>query len=177
MASRPRAELLALPDGGSCLSERRFAPQALSCWPDICREVSAIGRHLIKLPAMPEHMLAERQGSRWAWEIPGRKRQQIEAFAAATNESGGQPCSTGVAARGISAACWRRHGRRRCIHWRSTPACALDQVLALARRADVMQEFVISDAMTTENWPQPGQHAVALHACGELHRRLIQQGA
>ena len=31
--------------------------------------------------------------------------------------------------------------------------------------------------MTVTDWPQVGQHAVALHACGELHRRLIQQGA
>jgi hypothetical protein len=46
----------------------------------------------------------------------------------------------------------------------------------LAGKLAVDQHFWPRDALTVTDWPQVGQHAVALHACGELHRRLIQQG-
>ena len=47
----------------------------------------------------------------------------------------------------------------------------------LAGRVPVAQEFVVADVLTATNWPRPGQHAVALHACGDLHRSLIERGA
>lgn len=165
-------ELLAQPDDAVAYLNDDLSA-ALSLLATHISQVSVIGP-LTKLQAMPQHMLAER-GAHWAWEIPGRKRQQIEAFVAAT-ESGGQPVLDWCGGKGhlgrLLAQAWQTP-----VHTLEIDAGLCESGSALARRADVMQEFVISDAMTTENWPQPGQHAVALHACGELHRRLIQQGA
>jgi hypothetical protein len=47
----------------------------------------------------------------------------------------------------------------------------------LARRAAVNQEFVATDVLMATGQTAPGRHAVALHACGELHRQLIRRGA
>ena len=129
---------------------------------------------LAELPRRPGGTLAE-QPSSWAWEIPGRKRQQIEAFAAASQ------CA------GSSVIDWcggKGHlGRLLALQWQvPVHTLEIDAVLcadgvALANRQRLNHDFVNSDALTVANWPQRGQHAVALHACGNLHRRLIQQGA
>lgn len=129
---------------------------------------------LAELPAAPGVTLPDRS-AHWAWEIPGRKREQIEAFAAAAGQSR-QPVLDWCGGKG-------HLGRLLALAWQ-TPVHTLeiDAVLCeagegLAQRAGVRQEFVVSDALTVANWPRPGQHAVALHACGELHRRLIRDGA
>lgn len=46
----------------------------------------------------------------------------------------------------------------------------------LATRAKVPMRFVHGDAFSdaAKELVQPEQHAVALHACGELHMRLLQ---
>ena len=112
---------------------------------------------------------------RWAWEIPGRKRQQIEAFAAAARPAG------------ASVLDWcggKGHlGRLLALEWgRSVHTLEIDAALCadgagLAERLAIDHKFAQQDALTAAEWPQAGQHAVALHACGELHRRLIEQGA
>jgi len=138
-------------------------------WP----EVEAIAP-LSALPELPRAGLAAR-GDRWAWEIPGRKRQQIEAFAAAAR-CGGRPVIDWCGGKG-------HLGRLLASEWQLPvhtleidPAlCAAGE--ALARRAPVRQQFVQADALITADWPRVSQHAVALHACGELHRRLIRHGA
>lgn len=129
---------------------------------------------LIELPVMPGKAQPER-GAHWAWEIPGRKRQQIEAFAAAASHSG-QPVLDWCGGKG-------HLGRLLALAWQ-TPVKTLDidPVLCaagagLAQRAGVRQDFVVADALTVANWPRAGLHAVALHACGNLHRRLIRDGA
>ena len=129
---------------------------------------------LADLPRRPGRSL-DKQNSSWAWEIPGRKRQQIEAFAAASQ------CA------GSSVIDWcggKGHlGRLLALQWQvPVHTLEIDAILcadgtALADRQRLNHEFVNSDALTVANWPQSGQHAVALHACGNLHRRLIQHGA
>ncbi len=111
----------------------------------------------------------------WDWEIPGRKRAQIEAFAAAA-ERQGQPVLDWCGGKGhlgrLLALAWQVP-----VHSLDFDAALCEEGEALARRAGIKHGFVHADALQVETWPQAGQHAVALHACGELHRRLIRCGA
>lgn len=165
-------ELLALSDAETaCLNDNGAA--ALALLARHLPEVAAIGS-MAELPQCPATVLADRD-ERWAWEIPGRKKQQIEAFAAAAR-NGGQPVIDWCGGKG-------HLGRLLASEWQTAVhTLEIDPLLchggeALARRASVDQQFVVADALNTAVWPGAGRHAVALHACGELHRRLIRQGA
>jgi hypothetical protein len=165
-------ELLALPDD-EVVRLNNDGGAALALLAHHLPEVTAIVP-LAELPERPRIGLAER-GERWAWEIPGRKRQQIEAFAA-TAQRGGQPVIDWCGGKG-------HLGRLLAGEWQlPVHTLEIDPVLCaagetLAQRASLRQQFVVADALSTTAWPSAGQHAVALHACGELHRRLISQGA
>ena len=110
----------------------------------------------------------------WSKGIPGRKRAQIEAFAAATQSTG----------RTVLDWCGGKGhlGRLLAREWQvPVHTLEIDPDLCsdgqqLAARLGVQQDFVLADALAVETWPGPGQHAVALHACGELHRRLLVRG-
>lgn len=112
---------------------------------------------------------------RWAWEIPGRKRAQIEAFAASAR-CAGRPVVDWCGGKG-------HLGRLLAGQWRqAVHTLEIDPVLCaeggrLAARQAATQDFVVADALAVTDWPRRDQHAVALHACGELHRRLLQHGA
>ncbi len=143
----------------------------------------ALARHIPEVTALtPLLKLEQRQpppasgdGERWAWEIPGRKRAQIEAFAAAAS-SDGQPVLDWCGGKG-------HLGRLLACQWQvPVRTLEIDAALCrageqLARRLGVGQEFIAADALGTDLQAAAGQHAVALHACGELHRRLIRLGA
>ena len=114
-------------------------------------------------------------GSRWAWEIPGRKQQQIEAFAAAAS-----PAAVPV----LDWCGGKGHlGRLLALQWQlGVTSLEIDALLCqageqLAGRARVAQKFLCRDALTATDVFLPNQHAVALHACGNLHRTLIRGGA
>lgn len=164
-------ELLALPDTEAVrLNDDGTAALALLArhLPDV-----AALQALADWPVLPATALKE-QDRFWAWEIPGRKRQQIEAFAAKAS-NGGQPVLDWCGGKG-------HLGRLLAQQWQ-TPVHTLeiDPVLCaageeLARRGAVDQQFVVADALAVGDWPKAGGHAVALHACGELHRRLIRRG-
>ncbi|NJD26628.1 MAG: methyltransferase [Betaproteobacteria bacterium] len=107
--------------------------------------------------------------------MPGRKRCQIEAFAGAAGGAG-KPVLDWCGGKG-------HLGRLLALNW-AVPVTTLeiDAELcavggALARRAGALQDFVVADALTAAGVPAPGHHAVALHACGHLHRRLVREGA
>jgi len=163
-------ELLALDDATTAyLNDDAGAALAL-----LARHLPAVAE-LAALGELPRRSAVESAapGERWAWEIPGRKRSQIEAFAAAA-QSAGVPIIDWCGGKG-------HLGRLLALHW-GVPVTTLeiDPVLcvegeALARRMSLAQEFVVADALASE--PPAGSHAVALHACGELHRRLIVHGA
>jgi hypothetical protein len=164
-------ELMALPEADVVrLNEDGTAALAL-----LARHIPAVSTlaPLADVPAVQGMPLPNRS-AHWAWEIPGRKREQIEAFAAATGQ-GSQPILDWCGGKGhlgrLLALAWQTP-----VHTLEIDAglCAAGE--SLARRAGVRQEFVVSDALTVADWPQAGQHAVALHACGELHRRLIRDG-
>lgn len=166
------AELLDLPESDVAPLNAAGAP-GLALLARHIPAVADLGR-LAELPVIPGKAQPE-QGAHWAWEIPGRKRQQIEAFAAAASY-GGQPVLDWCGGKG-------HLGRLLALSWQAqVRTLDIDPVLcaageALAQRAGVRQDFVVSDALTVAEWPRAGQHAVALHACGELHRRLIRDGA
>lgn len=131
--------------------------------------VAGVGK-LSEVPARHRRALPT-LGRHWAWEIPGRKRQQIEAFAAAT-VSGNRPVLDWCGGKG-------HLGRLLGLAWQTRVATLeIDHTLceagdALAARAGLNHEFIVTDALTVSDWPRAGDHAVALHACGNLHRRLI----
>jgi hypothetical protein len=114
-------------------------------------------------------------GWRWAWEIPGRKQQQIEAFAAAAHPTG-LPVLDWCAGKG-------HLGRLLALQWQvAVTSLEIDPVLCdqgaqLAVRSGVSQKFACKNALTVTNAFSPQQQAVALHACGDLHRRLIYSAA
>lgn len=125
---------------------------------------------LLDLPPLPKHRSVA-QGSRWAWEIPGRKQAQIEAFASVAQASG-RPVLDWCGGKG-------HLGRLLALRWQvPVETLEIDPVLCrqgaqLAARLSLDQRFAEVDALQTEVHPRPGQQGVALHACGELHRRLI----
>ena len=145
--------------------------------------LAMLARHIPAVAGIaPLATLPERQGAalpdqrtNWAWEIPGRKQQQIEAFAAVARASG-QPVLDWCGGKGhlgrLLALAWETP-----VHTLEIDAGLCDAGAGLAQRARAKQKFVVADALTVADWPLAGQHAVALHACGELHRHLIRDGA
>lgn len=133
-------------------------------------------RALIGLSELPlfSSPPVERGGERWAWEIPGRKRAQIEAFAAAASPEG-RPVLDWCGGKG-------HLGRLLASDWQ-VPVRTLEIDAAMCRagvqlagRLGVAQDFMAADALAVDLHELAGRHAVALHACGELHRRLIRHG-
>lgn len=150
---------------------------------DVGQALGLLARHLpavAELAAVgevPRHAalpLAE-QGARWARDIPGRKQAQIEAFAAAAR-SAGRPVLDWCGGKG-------HLGRLLALQWQvPVQTLEIDRQLcadgaALAARLGLDQHFVAADALADGIDVPAGRHAVALHACGELHRRLIERGA
>ncbi|KAA3651507.1 MAG: methyltransferase [Proteobacteria bacterium] len=125
--------------------------------------VEACERH--PLPACDAH---------FDWAIPGRKRDQIEAFAAAVGPSDG-PVLEWCAGKG-------HLGRRLATAGAVTvTSLEIDPVLSaesrrLAQRSGRTQHSVCLDALSAAGQAQvAGRHVVALHACGELHRSLVRR--
>lgn len=122
-------------------------------------------------PAVPRALPLSMTGSCWDWAIPGRKRAQIEAFAAAVAPSG-RPLFDWCGGKGHLA-------RLLALSWQ-VPATTLEidhELCAAGRtlgeRAGVEHRFVAADALAADVLAEA--HVVALHACGELHRRLVER--
>lgn len=134
-------------------------------------------RPLAGVGAMPRHALRPwpREFQR---DVPGRKWAQIEAFAGAVRD-GGHECLDWCAGKGHLARAVSQQWNRRAV-----TALERDQALVaaggeFARRAGLPVALhacdVLSDAVLP--WLQAPRHAIALHACGELHLRLLRAGA
>ena len=165
------AELLAL-DDDQAQALNADAPMALGWLARHLPELSAIAP-LAELPARMA-AAADALDDRWAWEIPGRKRAQIEAFAAVAR-CGQRPVLDWCGGKG-------HLGRLLAGRWKvPVETLEIDAALCragerLAERLHIAQSFVAADALHTDLQALEGRHAVALHACGELHRRLIREG-
>jgi len=157
----------------ACLEARTADPSGLVRWlaghfPDLAGLLP-----LLDLPPCPIHPLPSIAG-RLHFGIPGRKQAQIEAYAAAL----GRP-----AAPMLEWCAGKGHlGRILAGTWK-IPVISLeiDQALcaagtALARRSHLAanQRFVRADVLDPVSTRHLiGRHALALHACGDLHRSLI----
>lgn len=158
-----RADLLALLDDNV----------ALITWLAQRAELPSLRAELIAVPRTSPSMPSVGD-SRHNWGIPGRKLEQIEAFLA---------CSGEFSAEALEWCSGKGHlGRIR--HLRSgAPVISLEidetlcqQGQALADRAGARaHRFVCMDALSPEAAAlTAGRHALALHACGDLHRQLVQ---
>lgn len=110
----------------------------------------------------------------FGWEIPGRKWTQITSFASAVGA---------VRAPLLEWCGGKGHlGRLLGMQWQQ-PVMTLElngklcnEGERLAQRAHVSQQFQQGDALSQESARLlPAHHAVALHACGELHRTLLRE--
>ncbi len=110
---------------------------------------------------------------RASWHTPGRKQAQIEAFAAAT----GAPIAPLLEWCAGKGHLGRHYARR----WGS-PVASLDHDAGLCRggadlahRSGIAQAFIVADALAPSSAEHlAGRHAVALHACGDLHHTLLR---
>jgi hypothetical protein len=131
---------------------------------------------LAELPALialPDREAAPAPVSRAAWQfIPGRKAAQIDAFAAAVGAPQA-PLVEWCAGKG-------HLGRRFLMAWggearaleRNAELCREGE--ALSARAGLQQHFTVADVLAPDAAASlAGAHVIALHACGDLHRRLI----
>lgn len=151
---------------------------ALSAWlaeaePALAAPLAELAELTALAAAAPAVQSAGKTGTRWDWAIPGRKRAQIEAFAAAVAPSG-RPVFDWCGGKGHLA-------RLLALHWQ-VPATTLeiDPALCaagreLGERAGVEHRFLAADALAAEAPPLAEAHVVALHACGDLHRRLVER--
>jgi len=108
--------------------------------------------------------------------IPGRKWQQLQAFVA---------CLPQTAQPAYLEWCAGKAHLGRCVHQLSgLPVTSLEwdaqlvsQGQARADRAQMMVALHRVDVLSAQAnaYLQPAQHALALHACGPLHRQLMSQ--
>jgi len=111
-------------------------------------------------------------------DVPGRKWAQIEAFAAAVRDDGHE-CIDWCAGKGhLGRAVSQQWGRRGVVALEREPALVA-AAGELAGRAGLPLTphacDVLSDAAL--GWFDAPRHALALHACGALHLRLLRAGA
>jgi hypothetical protein len=132
----------------------------------------AVLHTLIDLPEA-EPTALEPVPARLLAHVPGRKQAQITAFAEAVGEVN-HPVLEWCAGKGHLGRllAWRQPHPVTSLEW------APDLVEAgvdLARRGGLAQNFILGDALA----PAAAQHladhhAVALHACGDLHLALLR---
>ncbi|MCL2916917.1 class I SAM-dependent methyltransferase [Shewanella litorisediminis] len=123
-------------------------------------------------------LLPERQLSRFAAGIKGRKWEQISRFAAALSQS---PTPYPV----LEWCAGKGHLGRLVGAVSHKPVLSLEWQAQLcqdgekeAQKRGVNQRFVCADAFSGEaELLQGEQHALALHACGELHLVLLRRAA
>lgn len=166
------AELLALDDGELV----RLADDGEAATHFVARHIGdlAVLPDLARVADSSAAALPD-QGRFWAWEIPGRKRAQIEAFAASTASSG-QPVIDWCGGKG-------HLGRLLALNWQvDVTTLEIDRMLCadgelLAGRSGAAQRFIEADVTQLGRSLPNGGHTVALHACGHLHRSLVDQAA
>src|SRR5574340_763671 len=164
-------ELLALGDDEAAA----LAGDAAALIRLLARHVPAVAEleTLIQLPQYGGLVPADPRGH-LTWEIPGRKWAQIGAFAQAMGEARA-PVLEWCGGKGhLGRLLGARQGTAVKTLERDAALCEAGR--ELARRARVEQSFVEADVLSPEAASHlPGRHAVALHACGDLHRTLLRR--
>lgn len=150
----------------------RHDPSGAAAWlTSHLPELTALNA-LCELPALPTRTLPAAD-ARLDWTVPGRKREQIEAFVAHSPKHD-KPLLEWCSGKG-------HLGRHASLHDQvPVTSLELDPVLCeqaetLAARAGIRQVVVCEDALSATAQSRVHDHTVlALHACGELHRSLVR---
>ncbi|MCE8015568.1 methyltransferase [Halomonas sp. MCCC 1A17488] len=114
----------------------------------------------------------------WGQHVSGRKWQQVEAFARHLRLSPQDRLLDWCAGKGhLARALARRHDVAvTALEWQAT-LCQEGRRLATIQRASVhMQQQDVMAAEAGRHF-SPRTHVVALHACGDLHLRLLELAA
>ncbi|SFU74466.1 methyltransferase [Halomonas korlensis] len=164
--------LLALEDA-ECerLQAAPFIDSPLSDWLPVM-----LLAELVALDEMP----GDKQGlpASWAAHIGGRKWQQIEAFVPRVTLRPEQHLVEWCAGKGhLARTLARRHEMNvTALEWQ---AGLCDAGTRLAERQGAAVRLVHQDVMAAGagEWLSSTTHVAALHACGDLHRRLIELSA
>lgn len=161
--------LLALPDDeAERLHRRPFEDSPLSAWLPAAElaELCALPAY----PAAPEYFPAA-----WGEGIGARKWRQLQAFVRCL-PANGEPLVEWCAGKGhLARTLARRDGRSvEALEWQKA-LCESGQ--ALAEREGLAVRFHHQDVMSghVAQWLTPDTHVAALHACGDLHGRLLGQ--
>lgn len=169
------AHVLALPDEAvdSLAGDNRALTEFIAAF---VPELADLPR-LIELPKLASPGLppcAPGHTHHLHWEIPGRKAAQIQAFASQVGRAEG-PFLEWCGGKGhlgrLLGAAWQVP-----VHTLELDAVLCGEGEVLARRAGVAQVFHAGDALAPEALVgTAGKHALALHACGDLHVDLIRR--
>ena len=131
---------------------------------------------LIDLPRMPA--VAAPPPERLGHRVSGRKWRQIVAFAPRVHIAPGQSIVEWCAGKG--------HLARTLAHSQCTPVTGLESDARLCREGQALAEhqgvslhLQEQDVLAPDvlRWLHPATHVVALHACGDLHLRLLDLAA
>jgi len=132
---------------------------------------------LVDLPRMPA-VTAPLSSERLSHHVGGRKWRQIVAFVARVHIAPGQSVVEWCSGKG--------HLARTLAHSHGTPVTGLEsdgrlcrEGQALADRQGVAMHLQEQDVLEPDvlRWLNPATHVVALHACGDLHLRLLDLAA
>jgi hypothetical protein len=146
---------------------------ALIAWAgEFVAELRAL-QDLIALPQLERPLDAEPADSRLAWAMPGRKQAQAEAFAEAVDAID-HPILEWCAGKGHLGRLLAGRARQPVLSLDFDATLCREGEL-LAERARVDQHFVCADVLKDKSAHHlAGRHAVALHACGDLHLSLLR---
>jgi hypothetical protein len=149
-------------------------PEQLLNAPEPFASLARRSAELIRIGRLPAHPPAPRHARAEA-DVPGRKLEQIEAFACALNYQ--QPTLHWVdwcAGKGHLGHRLARDGTAlTCLEY--DPAL-VQTGQALAERLGIACQHLQQDVMHDDGFRlQPRHTPIGLHACGDLHVRLLQQ--
>lgn len=114
----------------------------------------------------------------FARDVPGRKWAQIEAFVATLRDHHELPCTEWCSGKAHLARALQHqwNGRQMCALEKNPVLIEQGRELALRHGMQIeMQHCDVLDGEVTSHLAQPA-HVIALHACGELHLRLLRCG-
>nr|WP_298248773.1 methyltransferase [uncultured Halomonas sp.] len=162
--------LLALSDAEAArLQETPFSDSPLVDWLPVA-ELEA----LADLPRLASE--GEALPESWAAHMGGRKWRQIQAFLPRVRLGEQETPLEWCAGKGhLARTLARRHGVDvTALEWDGA-LCESGAGLAESQGAAVVLARQDVMAPGVERWLTPTTHACALHACGDLHRRLLEQ--
>ncbi|MBP8926344.1 MAG: methyltransferase [Pseudomonadales bacterium] len=114
----------------------------------------------------------------FARDVPGRKWAQIEALVATLHDHDELPCTEWCSGKAHLGRALRHqwNGRRMCALEKNPALIEQGRDLALRHGLQIeMQRCDVLDAEVMSHLVRPA-HVIALHACGELHLRLLRCG-